>query len=147
MVEESRCNCLCFAEGALDVISKKWSLLVINALGNHQVLRYNELMKELGGISPKSLADTLAQLCKEGLVLKEPFAEIPPRVQYSLTEGGKELRKAVKPLLQWALNRNNDPRNGCVPRYKQAKAHLLERNSISDTDSDIGVSKRCSREV
>ena len=126
MVKESRCNCLCFAEGVNDVISKKWSLLVINALGNHQVLRYIELMKELYGISSKALADTLAQLCKDGLVRKETFAEIPPRVQYSLTEEGEQFRKAMEPLLRWALDRHKKTTTCCIRKYKRAAAHILK---------------------
>ena len=125
MVEESVCNCLCFAEGTLDAISKKWTLLVINALGNHETLRYTELMSELEGISPKSLADTLAELCKQGLVQREALAEIPPRVQYHVTKDGKQLRKAIDPLLQWALTRAKAP-GKCSSRYKNAKAHLLK---------------------
>ena len=125
MVEESSCNCLCFVEGTLDVISKKWTFLVINALGNHETLRYTELMSELGGISPKSLADTLAELRKQGLVQRESIAEIPPRVQYYLTRDGKELRKAIDPLLEWTLNRAIAT-GKCSPRYKNAKAHLLK---------------------
>jgi len=128
-VEESGCNCLCFVEGTFDTISKKWTLLVINALGNHQILRYSELMRELKGISPKSLADTLAGLCREGLVEKESFAEIPPRVQYSLTEDGKQLRKAIDPLLQWALTRGKRAPPHCVSRYKRVPAHLLKKGS------------------
>jgi len=125
MVEESTCNCLCFVEGTLDAISKKWALLVINALGIHETLRYTELMKELEGISPKSLADTLTELCHQGLVRREPLTEIPPRVQYYLTEEGKHLRKAIDPLLQWALTRAKAPAK-CSPRYKNAKSHLLK---------------------
>ena len=128
MAKERRCNCLCFAAGAVDVISKKWSLLVINALGNHQVLRYSELMKELGAISPKSLADVLAQLCGEMLIKKESFAEIPPRVEYSLTEDGKELRKAIQPLLRWAMTRRRGLPASCVGEYKRAGAHILVQN-------------------
>jgi len=126
MVEDSSCNCLCFVEGTLDTISKKWSLLVINALGNHQVLRYSELMNELKGISPKSLADTLAELCRQGLVRREPLAEIPPRVQYYLTKEGKQLRKAIDPLLQWALARAKVS-GKCFPGYKNVNAHLLKK--------------------
>jgi DNA-binding HxlR family transcriptional regulator len=136
MVQESVCNCLCFAEGALDAISKKWTLLVINALGNHETLRYTELMKELEGISPKSLADTLAELCKQGLVQREAIAEIPPRVQYYLTKDGKQLRKAIHPLLQWALTRTNAS-GKCSSRYKNAKAHLLK--------TTVGQVKKCNR--
>jgi len=126
MVEESTCNCLCFVEGTLDVISKKWTLLVINALGNHQTLRYSELMSELEGISPKSLADTLAELCKQGLVRREPLAEIPPRVQYYLTKEGKQLREAIDPLLRWALTRTRVS-DKCSPGYKNVRAHLLKK--------------------
>jgi len=126
MAEESRCNCLCFAESAINVINKKWSLLVINALGNHQVLRYTELMRELSGISPKALADTLTLLCKEGLIRKESFPEIPPRVQYSLTDEGAQLREAMGPLLQWAITRHANTPAKCVSKYKMARAHKLE---------------------
>ena len=137
MVEESSCNCLCFIEGTLDTISKKWALLVINALGNHQTLRYNELMSELEGISPKSLADTLHTLCKQGLVRRESLAEIPPRVQYYLTNDGKELRKAIDPLLEWTLNRATAATK-CSPRYKNVTAHLLKTASKQ--------TKKCSSE-
>ena len=125
MEKESSCNCLCFVEGTLDAISKKWSLLVINALGNHETLRYTELMSELEGISPKSLADTLAELCKQGLVRRESLAEIPPRVQYYLTRDGKQLREAIDPLLQWALTKSKLS-GKCSPKYKNARAHLLK---------------------
>jgi len=130
MVKESRCNCLCFVEGTIDTISKKWSLLVINALGNHQVLRYSELMNELKGISPKSLADTLAQLHRQGLIRREQVAEIPPRVQYSLTDEGKQLRKAIQPLLEWALTRRSNALAKCMPKYKKARAHILLGNDM-----------------
>jgi len=134
MVEESTCNCLCFVEGTLDAISKKWTLLVINALGNHETLRYTELMSELEGISPKSLADTLAELRKQGLIQREALAEIPPRVQYCLTKDGKQLRKAIDPLLQWALTRAKAS-GKCSPRYKNAKAHLLGARTAKKTAS------------
>jgi DNA-binding HxlR family transcriptional regulator len=140
MVEESACNCLCFAEGTLDIISKKWTLLIINALGNHETLRYTELMSELGGISPKSLADTLSELCKQGLVEREAIAQIPPRVQYQLTKDGKQLRKAMDPLLQWALTRANAS-SKCSSRYKNAKAHLFET-----TDGQVNKCNRASSE-
>lgn len=138
MVKESRCNCLCFADGAIDLISKKWSLLVINALGNHQVLRYSELMKELNGVSPKALADILALLCKERLVQKESFPEIPPRVQYSLTNEGRQLREAIEPLLRWAITRHRSSPVRCVPKYKRVRAHILKENGIG-SHSDVNI--------
>lgn len=95
--------CLCPLDGIIDIISKKWALLVINEIGNHQRLRYNVLMKELQKISPKTLADILKELERYNLIKRESFNEIPPRVDYTLTSDGEELRKAIIPLLQWAI--------------------------------------------
>ena len=97
--------CFCPLEGIIDVISKKWALLIINAIGNYGNLRFNRLMEELQGISPKTLADTLKQLQDEELLKRESFAEIPPRVEYSLTKDGEGLREAVIPILKWAATR------------------------------------------
>ncbi len=62
-------------------------------------------MKELQGITPKTLADILKELVKHGLVMREPFNEIPPRVDYTLTHDGEQLREAIIPILQWAISR------------------------------------------
>ena len=105
MNKDSNVICLCPLDGIIDVISKKWMLLVINEIGNHGRIRYNDLMKELEGISPKTLADTLKELRKQGLVEREAFNEIPPRVEYALTKSGNELRKAIIPILQWAISK------------------------------------------
>ncbi|MDD1666788.1 MAG: helix-turn-helix transcriptional regulator, partial [Methanomicrobiales archaeon] len=88
MAEESLQVCLCPLEGVIDTISKKWALLIINILGNHGRLRFNELMSGLEGISPKTLTDTLRLLQEEELIRRDAFAEIPPRVEYSLTADG-----------------------------------------------------------
>src|SRR4030042_750186 len=114
------CNHLCFCpiEGVIDIISKKWALLIINALCNRGKLRFNDLMKELGGISPKTLSDTLKELQVEKLITRQSFAEIPPRVEYSLTKDGIELGKAIIPLLKWASRRDIPPKRKCSPNYK-----------------------------
>ena len=59
-------------------------------------------MKNLNGISPKTLTDRLKELKKSGLIIREIFAEIPPRVEYSLTQDGIELRDLMIPLMEWA---------------------------------------------
>ena len=97
--------CLCPLDGIIDIISKKWVLLIINEIGNHKRIRYNNLMKELQGITPKTLADILKELVKHGLVIREPFNEIPPRVDYTLTKDGESLRDAIIPILRWAISR------------------------------------------
>lgn len=98
--------CLCPLEGVMEIISKRWAILIIGGIGNHKTLRYNEIMKLLGNISPKSLSDRLKELEKAGLVERKAFAEIPPRVEYTLTPDGEDLRKAVIPLMEW-VNRMN----------------------------------------
>ena len=126
MHEEGDHLCFCPLEGVIDVISKKWALLIINALGNRGRLRFNGLMKELEGISPKTLSDTLKKLQAEGLIRRESFAEIPPRVEYTLTTDGVELRNAVIPLLRWAATRSNMNKERCASTYRGIPAHKVK---------------------
>jgi len=94
--------CLCPVEGIINVISKKWALLIIGTIGNNERIRFNRIMEELGEISSKTLADRLKELEKAGLIKREVFAEIPPRVEYSLTQDGIEVRDSMIPLIEWA---------------------------------------------
>jgi len=123
MDEESGRMCLCPLEGVIDTISKKWALLIINVLGNYRRLRFNEIMLRLEGISPKTLTDTLRLLEGEGLVQREAFAEIPPRVEYSLTGNGDELLTAIRPLLQWAAKRDGYSADCCMEGCMQKPGH------------------------
>ena len=97
----------CPLQGVIDIISKKWALLVINEIGNHKRIRFNELRSELRGITAKTLSKTLNDLQDNKLIVRETFREIPPRVEYSLTEEGLELHHAIVPLLQWAASRKD----------------------------------------
>lgn len=99
--------CLCPLDGIINTISKKWTLQIIAVIGNHIKLRYSEILGKLGGISPKSLADRLKELVMKGLIKREAFAEIPPRVEYSLTNDGEELRRSIMPLMDWASKNVN----------------------------------------
>jgi DNA-binding HxlR family transcriptional regulator len=124
MPDKNEAVCYCPLEGIIDVISKKWALFIINAIGNYGSLRFNKLMEELDGISPKTLADTLKQLQNERLIKREAFAEIPPRVEYSLTEDGQGLREAVVPILKWAATRHGSKRK-CSSAYRKMPAHRI----------------------
>ena len=64
-------------------------------------------MKNLIGISPRTLSIRLKELENAELVNREYFAEIPPRVEYTLTEDGMEVREAIKPLMEWAHKKSN----------------------------------------
>jgi len=109
----------------MNTISKKWALLIVNALGYHQKLRFKRIMDELHTISPKMLSDVLKRLEKENLIKRETFNEIPPKVEYSLTEDGKELRRAVIPLLEWMSKRHSPDKKKCVALYKKINAHKI----------------------
>jgi DNA-binding HxlR family transcriptional regulator len=98
----------CPVQGVIDLISKKWALLIVAVLGSYGRLRYNGMLEQIKGISPKTLADTLKELQKSGIVAREAFNEIPPRVEYHLTEDGRKLREAVVPILQWAVDRSSE---------------------------------------
>ncbi|HEY0088604.1 MAG TPA: helix-turn-helix domain-containing protein [Candidatus Lokiarchaeia archaeon] len=106
--QENQSNkiCLCPIEGIIDVISKKWALLIVGIIGNHQKIRYKDIMKNLNKINPKTLSDRLKELENAGLIKREAFAEIPPRVEYSLTKDGFEVRDAMIPLMEWASKKN-----------------------------------------
>ena len=116
MPEENCKVCLCPLEGIIDIFAKKWVLLIINSIGNHGKLRYNDLRGELGCISTKTLSETLKDLQIEGVIMRESFAEVPPRVEYSLTHDGMELRKSIIPFLEWVAMREKIDRERCVSK-------------------------------
>jgi DNA-binding HxlR family transcriptional regulator len=132
MQNKNEVVCYCPIEGVIDVIGKKWALLIINVIGNYGSLRFNKLMEELHGISPKTLADTLKRLQNEQLLKRESFAEIPPRVEYSLTEDGQGLREAVVPILRWAATRQGTKRKKCSLAYRKMSAHRIRDRTIQE---------------
>lgn len=110
--------CLCPVKGIIDVVSKKWTLLIVNTLGTHETLRFTELQNLLG-ISPKTLSDTLKILLEQELTERTSYNTIPPKVEYSLSEDGHEFREAILPLLKWAAGRNGDIEEPCVAGCKR----------------------------
>ena len=94
-------------EGIATTITKKWAIFIISILGHSGKLRFNDLTSNLESISPKALTDMLKELHKNGLIQREAFFEIPPRVEYSLTEDGKQLCEAIRPLVRWVKKWDN----------------------------------------
>ncbi|HCD51021.1 MAG TPA: transcriptional regulator [Balneolaceae bacterium] len=88
----------------LDRLGDKWSMLVISILNEAGTLRFNELNRSIADISQKMLTTTLRSLEADGLVERKVFAEVPPRVEYSLTARGKTLVPHIDGLVQWALS-------------------------------------------
>lgn len=92
----------CPIRNILNRISDKWTLLVLYTLNGHESLRFKELSAELQDISQKMLVLTLRNLETDGFVKREVFAEVPPRVEYRLTERAHSLFPIVSQLIQWA---------------------------------------------
>src|SRR5882724_4958883 len=85
----------CHAHEMLVRIGDKWSVYVIHTLGDAGMLRFNELKARVDGISQRMLTVTVRGLERDGLVVRTIYPEVPPRVEYSLTELGKTLRQLV----------------------------------------------------
>ena len=87
----------------IKVLSMKWNLLILKQLNeNINKKRFNNLLEELKPISSRTLSKRLKELEKTGLVKREEFNEIPPRVEYSLTSSGLDIIKCFAPLSKWA---------------------------------------------
>jgi DNA-binding HxlR family transcriptional regulator len=83
-------NTVCPVARTAEIVAGKWTLLIIRDLASG-VKRFNQLERSLHGISPKTLSERLRSLEEEGIILRQTFAEVPPRVEYSLTEKGHDL--------------------------------------------------------
>jgi DNA-binding HxlR family transcriptional regulator len=90
----------CGLEAALDVIGGKWKVLILWQL-YPRLRRFGELKRLVPGISEKMLIQGLRELEADGIVQRRVYYEIPPRVEYSLTEFGLSLQQALAPLCEW----------------------------------------------
>jgi DNA-binding HxlR family transcriptional regulator len=90
----------CGLEASLSVIGGKWKILIIWQLATRP-RRFGELRRFVDGVTEKMLIQGLKELEKDGLVSRRDFREIPPRVEYSLTERGVELANVLRPLCEW----------------------------------------------
>jgi DNA-binding HxlR family transcriptional regulator len=100
-IDTSHENCQAVAE-TLDRIGDKWTVLVVGAL-EQGPLRYNEIRRTIDGISQRMLTLTLKQLECDGLVNRTMYPTIPPRVDYELTELGRNLMVPLRSLYEWAV--------------------------------------------
>jgi DNA-binding HxlR family transcriptional regulator len=91
----------------LNRIGDKWSVMVVGYL-SPKTMRFNELRNAIGGISQRMLTLTLRNLERDGLVTREVFPEIPPRVEYTLTDLGRTLSEPLDALWKWAATHQYD---------------------------------------
>ncbi|MBN1791331.1 MAG: helix-turn-helix transcriptional regulator [Bacteroidales bacterium] len=92
----------CPIRNVLSRFSDKWSLLIMCTLQANDKMRYKDLRKCIPDISHKMLTNSLRKLEGDHLLTRKAYAEIPPRVEYSLTEMGKSIMPAVQMMIEWA---------------------------------------------
>lgn len=98
-VREGSCG---FAGSALfDLLGRKYALDLVGILANHDTIRFGEIDAHLPGASSSTIAGRLDDLEAEGLVRRERYEELPPRVEYELTAWGRDLAEHVEPLAAW----------------------------------------------
>ena len=92
----------CPLEYGLEVFGGKWNSRIICVLAAKQTLRYSELRREMGNITDAVLAATLKELIASGILSRRSYDEIPPRVEYSLTDKGHSVVPILQSICQWA---------------------------------------------
>ena len=90
----------CDVATTVQIIGNKWKLLIMRNL-LMRPWRFNELRKSLDGVSQKVLTDSLRQLESDGIILRTVYPEVPPRVEYSLTELGESMRPVLSAMGDW----------------------------------------------
>ncbi|MFD0994410.1 DNA-binding HxlR family transcriptional regulator [Pseudoclavibacter chungangensis] len=97
----------CPSRQLLDRIGDRWTVLVVLALADGP-RRFSELRRSVGGVSQKMLTQTLRALERDGLVRRTVFAQVPPRVDYTLTDTGTSLLEPLRGLLDWSSAHMDD---------------------------------------
>lgn len=98
---ESYDRATCPMEYTMNEIAGKWKLVILWHIYDSSVIRYGELRQAIGSISHKMLSDQLKELVQSGIVHKQSYNEIPPRVEYSLTPKGVTLIPILDMMYQW----------------------------------------------
>ena len=111
----------CGLEAALAVVGGKWKPIVLWHLAPGP-RRFGELRRLVTGISEKMLIQQLREMEADGIVARKDFREIPPRVEYSLTEFGVSLAEALRPLCDWGREHMEPHRPGRRPRSDETRA-------------------------
>ena len=93
----------CPIRNVVSRFSGKWALLVLCVLAENETTRFNAIGRAIPDISPKVLAETLKSLERDGFIKRKVYAEVPPKVEYSLTELGQDLLPHLYGLIGWAI--------------------------------------------
>ena len=101
------CDKSCPIEHTVDLIGHKWKVLILRNLMNSGTQRFSELNKGIKGISQKMLTQQLRQMETDRLIRRKVYPEVPPRVEYSLTELGQTLKPILDAMSHWGTDHIN----------------------------------------
>ena len=97
----------CYFELTLDVIGGKWKPIILYYIGENKVIRYGDLRRCIPSISERMLTRQLRELENDDLIHREVYKEVPPRVEYSLTEIGDTIMPIMYQLKEWGIDYNH----------------------------------------
>ena len=135
VVDHDHVNCRALGQ-ILDRIGDKWTVMVVGALSKGP-MRFNALLRFIGGVSHRMLTLTLRGLEHDGLVKRTVYASVPPKVEYELTEVGASLVKPLAALSEW-VQRNQ-------PAIQAARASTSSATAALEADLRQPVSRRHNR--
>ena len=98
----------CSLELTMDIIGGKWKMNILFWLWRREIMRYNELKRELTGITHKMLSNQLKELEKNDLLIRHEYPQVPPKVEYYLSERGKSLMPVLQEICLWGGLHIND---------------------------------------
>ncbi|MEV4136765.1 helix-turn-helix domain-containing protein [Dactylosporangium sp. NPDC049742] len=120
----------CRARVAFEVLANRWDSVVVFTIAAYGPMRPAALLTRIGGISPKVLNDALRRLEYNGLMERRPYPEVPPRVDYALTEAGNALLEPMQAMGAWAT------------RYADAVLDAQERFEVREASTRPGAARR-----
>jgi DNA-binding HxlR family transcriptional regulator len=94
-------DCICPLDGVMELLSRRYAMQLICVVGAVGPARYGEIEETFDGVSSSTLSTRLDELVEAGILAREQYAEIPPRVEYELTRDGRGLARRTRSLLSW----------------------------------------------
>jgi len=106
--EENLCRITCPVEYTMTKIAGKWKLVILWHIYDKEIIRYGELKRSVNNITHKMLSNQLKELASDNIIHKEIYHQIPPKVEYSLTEHGKTLIPLMDMMFDWGTKYRKD---------------------------------------
>jgi DNA-binding HxlR family transcriptional regulator len=114
-VNKSLLETTCGMAYTISLIGGRWKLSILGLLVDYGKMRYKELAMRLPGISDRMLVMQLKELERDGLIIKQTFAQVPPRVEYELSDKGKSLHTVLRAMSDWGDVQITETERSCEP--------------------------------